>query len=117
MARKEFPPKTTPKVDPSKRREGSTAVIKRNKKGDLEATLKPDFGGISQASLRESRLQKAGTGDGTFKGGPAPRVGGKQTLIGKSGPLKSASKKVVRQSRRKPTGSPQARASQKRNRI
>lgn len=108
-----MPRKTEPKK--STATSGSKAQLSRDKKGNLKATYKPDYGGLSQETLRQDRRTKAGTGDGTFSGAPAPRVGGKQTMIGKSGPLKSATKKVIRQNRRKPTGSPQARASQRRN--
>lgn len=108
-----YPP-TEPKT--SGGTSGSPAELKRNKKGELKATLKSDFGGVTKKTIREDRSVAAKTGDRTFTGAPAPR-GGKQKVIAKSGPLKSASKKVIRQSRRKPTGSPQARRSQKNNRF
>ena len=113
--------KETPKVDPKPKKalgtSGSLAKLSRDSKGDLKATLPRDFGGVTNATKKADAAVRSQTGDRSFTGAPAPRVGGKQTLIGKSGSLKSASKKVVRQSRKKPTGSPQARASQKRNRI
>lgn len=109
-----YPP-VDPKPRPSEGKSGSGAKLSRDKKGNLKATLKKDFAGITQETLRQDRITKAGTGSGTYSGAPAPRVGGKQTPIAKSGPLKSATKKVIKQSRRKTAGSPQAKASQKRN--
>lgn len=108
---KKFPPE-----DP-KGTSGSAAELKRNKKGELKATLKKDFGGVTNQTKAADRAVRAKTGDRTFSGNPAPRTGGSQKMIAKSGPLKSTSKKVIKQSRRKPTGSPQARKSQKRNRY
>src|SRR5687768_4453812 len=124
MAKKNIDPKkkTSPKyppVDPkpnmSKGSSGPGAKLSRDKKGDIKATLPKGFAGITQETLRQDRITKAGTGSGTFSGSPAPRVGGKQAVIAKSPNLKSATKKVIKQSRKKPTGSPQARAAQKRN--
>lgn len=112
MAKKEkkFPPE-----DP-KGTSGSPAELKRNSKGELKAKLNKDFGGVTNATKAADRAARAKVGDRSFTGAPAPR-GGSQKMIAKSGPLKSASKKVIKQSRRKPTGSPQARKSQKRNRY
>ena len=63
------------KEDPkAKGRSGSKAVIKRNKKGDLEATKKPDFAGVTNETLREDRAAAAGTGNSFFSGAPAPRI-------------------------------------------
>lgn len=115
MKRKGTEPKGTnpPKTNPAKGRSGSGAKLSRDKRGDIVAHKKKDFAGVSSETLREDRKAKAGTGTGEY-GIAAPRVGGKQKLI-KSGPLKTATKKVIKQARRKPTGSAQARASQKRN--
>jgi len=116
MARK----KETPKVDPKPKKalgtSGSLAKLSRDNRGNLKATLGKDFGGVTNATKKADAAVRAQTGDRSFTGSPAPR-GGKQDVIAKSGPLKSASKKVIRQSRRKPTGSVQARKSQKRNRF
>src|SRR3546814_9235884 len=103
MARK-FPPdppkkKTDPKPS-GKVTRGTPAQLRRNKKGDLVATLDKNFGGVSKANLKESAKIKAGTGDGTFSGGPAPRVGGKQKLTAKSGPIMGGTKKQDRKSTR-----------------
>lgn len=111
---KKFPPTEDPKSGGTS---GSAAKLKRDKKGELKAELKKDFGGVTKKTIREDRAVAAKSGDRTFSGTPAPRVGGKQKVIAKSGPLKSATKKVIRQSRRKPTGSPQARRSQRNNRF
>lgn len=106
--------KVDPKIDPKSVRSGSGAVLSRDSKGNIKATLKSDFAGISQASLKESRQQKAGTGDGMFSGGPKPRVGGKQKLIAKSGNVTGGTKKMLKASKRrvnKSAASPQAKRS------
>lgn len=112
---KKWPP-TEGKIDPAKGKTGSGANLSRDSKGEIKAKLGKDFAGVTSKTMKEDRKVRAGTGDGTYKGGPAPRTGGTQKLI-KSGPIKSATKKVIRQSRRKPTGSPQARRSQRNNRF
>lgn len=112
---KKWPP-VDPKIDPKKVKSGSGAVLTRNKKGDIVATKKKDFAGVSTETLRADAKVRAKTGNRNFTGAPSPR-GGKQKTIAPSGNLKSATKKVIRQSRKKPTGSPQAKASQKRNRF
>lgn len=106
-------PKYPPTTNPAKGTSGSAAQPYRDSKGNLKAKIGKDFGGVSQETLKQDKAAKAGTGSGTYTGAPAPRVGGKP--IAKSSPLKSATKKVIKQSRRKPTGSPQAKAAQKRN--
>lgn len=117
MAKRKIDPKpkiTEVKPRYSEGKSGPKATITRDSKGKLKAIIPKNFAGITQETLRQDRMTKAGTGSGSYDGGPAPRVGGKQKLI-KSGPLKSATKKVIKQSKRKPTGSVQAKASQKRN--
>lgn len=109
---KKWPPtETNPKIKLGTG--GSGAKISRNKKGDLVARKDKDYYDTPemQAIVRKNKLKK---GDSTFDGASAPRIGGKQAIIAKSGPLKSAPKKVIRQAKRKPTGSVQARKSQKR---
>lgn len=102
--------KTDPKTDTPKNKGAS---VKRVKK-DLVATKGPDF--YFTPEMRANELKnKSKKLDRTFAGAPAPRVGGKQKTIAPSPNLKTATKKVIRQSKRKPSGSPQARASQKRN--
>lgn len=113
MRKKKFPPDPPAKKTEPKGTQGSAAKLSRDKSGNLRAKLDKDFGGVTKSTQKADREARAKVGDSTFTGAPAPR-GGKVKLI-KSGPLKSATKKQVRQSRRKPTGSPQARASQKRN--
>ena len=112
MAKLKYPPAN---INPSKGKTGSAAKLSRTKKGDLVAKRDKNYAGVSQSTMKADAKTKAGTGDKTFTGAPAPRGGGKQKLI-KSGNLTSATKKVIRQSRRKPTGSPQAKKSQRRNR-
>lgn len=108
---KEWPPKTEPVY--AKGKTGSAASLSRNKKGDIVAKKGKDFAGVSQATMKADAKTRAKTGDRTYTGAPAPQ-GGKQKVIAKSPNLKSASKKVIRQSRRKPTGSAQAKKSTKR---
>ena len=111
---KKYPP-VDPKPRPSEGKSGPGAKQSRDAKGNLTARIPKGFAGITQETLRQDRITKAGTGSGTFSGSPAPRVGGKQKPIASSPNLKSATKKVIKQSRRKTAGSPQAKASQKRN--
>ena len=95
---------------------GSKAVLKRNSKGTLKATYKSDFGGITQKTMQEDRLRAKGTGNGMYNGTPAPRVGGKQTMIAKSGAVKGGTKSMVKASKRrvgKSSASPQAKRSAK----
>ena len=103
--------KETPKAKMGSRREGSAAIIKRNSKGDLEATLKPDFGGITQETLREDRIRKAGTGDGSYGGGPAPRVGGK--VEARDGAVKGGTKKMISKAKRRARSSSASKAARK----
>lgn len=96
MAKKRGENPKTP--DPAKGVVGSKAIIKRNKKGDLEATYRSDFGGITQSTMKADRVRaKRPTDYGTV----APRVGGPQTPIAKSGPVVGGTKKMLRQSKRR----------------
>lgn len=103
--------KEDPKPKLGSRREGSAAIIKRNKKGNLEATLKPDFGGITQETMREDRIRKAGTGDGDYNGGPAPRVGGK--VEARDGAVRGGTKKMIRKAKRRARNSSASKGARK----
>ena len=58
-------------------------------------------GGVTQKTLREDRLRKAGTGNGMFLTGPAPRVGGKQKMIAPSGKVMGGTSKMLKASKRR----------------
>lgn len=122
MAKKKVDPKkakypptnTNPKITPGTG--GAPAKVVRNKKGDLEAIKGKDFYNTpeNQAIVRKNKLKK---GDSTFSGAPAPRVGGKQKMIAKSGPVKGGTKKMLSASKKrvnKSAASPQAKRSAKR---
>lgn len=110
-------PEDKKKKKKAARTHGSAAVLKRNPKtGELEATLKDDFGGVSKETIRDDRATAAGTGDGNFNGGPAPRVGG-EVKIKKDGAVRGGTKKMVRKARRrvrKSAASPAAKKSARR---
>ena len=91
--------------DPDKKKKasgtaGSKAVVKRNKKGDLESTLLDDFGGVSTKTIKDDRMASAGTGNGSFDGIPAPRVGGDRVQT-TGGPVRGGSVSQVRMARRR----------------
>ncbi|HEY0749812.1 MAG TPA: hypothetical protein VGD26_01575 [Chitinophagaceae bacterium] len=102
MAKKvKYPPTTTPKTNPAKGKSGSAAKLSRDSKGNLKATLKSDFAGVSQETMRQDRRAKAGTGDGTYNGAPAPRVGGKQKPIAPSGNVRGGTKSMLKASKKR----------------
>lgn len=55
---------------------GSGAKLTRNKKGVLSSTQGANYAGVSQNTLKQDRIAKAGTGSGSYAGNVAPRVGG-----------------------------------------
>lgn len=79
---------------------GKGAKITRNRKGDLEATKPKDFYRTPelQAGERKAKSKKL---DKTFTGAPAPRTGGKQAIIAKSGSVKGGSKAQLKQSKKR----------------
>lgn len=85
-----------PKEKKSGVRSGSKAVIKRNRKGTLEATRPKDYAGISGETLAEDRARMEG--DGTFGDAPAPRVGG--TIERRDGPVRGGTRRMIRRSKR-----------------
>lgn len=112
------------KIDtPKKKKEtlptkgGSAAVVKRNPKTKkLEATLAPDFGGVTQSTMKSDSKTRASTGNRSFTGAPAPR-GGKQAPITKSGNVKGGTKAQLKSSKKrvnKVQASAQAKKSAKR---
>ena len=103
--------------DPDKKKKasgtaGSKAILKRNKKGDLESTLLDDFGGVSASTIKEDRITRAGTGNGTYDGVPAPRVGG-LPIKPLSGPVNGGSKSQIRLARRRVRGNAASKAAKR----
>lgn len=97
------------------KRKGSKAKLVRDKKGNLTAIRKADFGGITDQDLRESRKMAAGTGNSYFSGGPAPRTGGSFQSQGMaSGTAKKASVKKAIKNIKKTAASPQAKKAARR---
>lgn len=87
----------TPKT-PDLTKGGSKAILKRNKRGDLEATYKSDFGGITQATMKADRARAKRPTD---YGIVAPRVGGKQKPIAPSGKVVGGTSKMLKASKRR----------------
>lgn len=112
---KKWPPETPiAKITPGAG--GTPATVKRNKRGDLEATKGKDFYRTPELQAAE-RKAKAKKGDSTFDGASAPRVGGKQKIIAPSGPVKGGTKSMMKASKKrvsKSAASPQAKRSAKR---
>lgn len=59
--------------------EGKGQVLSRNSKGVLSGTQGPNYNAVSNNTMKSDRKIASGTGNGSFSGGPAPRVGGTST--------------------------------------
>lgn len=113
-------------VDPKKKEtpkkkeipgEGAGAKRSRDSKGNLVSRKGKNFAGVSQETLRHDAKVRAKTGDRSFDGAPASRVGGVKKLIGTSGPVKGGTKSQVKASKKrvnKSAASPAAKRSAKR---
>ena len=55
---------------------GSGQIIKRGADGKLTATRTSTYAGISNQTMKDDRKVAAGTGNGSYGSGVAPRVGG-----------------------------------------
>jgi len=106
-------------INPDKKKakgtSGRGAKISRDNKGNIVADRSGNYGGVSNETLRQDRAVRARTGDGTYSGTPAPRVGGKAT--GKRLNVVGGTKKQIKASRRnvkKSAASPQAKLAAKR---
>lgn len=58
---------------------GSGQVLSRSKSGQLTATRTPTYNGVSNSTMKADRKTAAGTGNGSYGSGVAPRVGGTTT--------------------------------------
>ena len=106
-------------INPDKKKakgtSGSTAKMSRDSKGNIKADRSGNYGGLSNETLKQDRAVRAGTGDGTYSGAPAPRVGGKAS--GKRLNVVGGTKKQIKAARRnvkKSAASPQAKRAARR---
>ena len=106
-------------INPDKKKakgtSGSTAKMSRDSKGNIKADRSGNYGGVSKETLKQDRAVRAGTGDGTYSGTPAPRVGGKAS--GKRLNVVGGTKKQIKAARRnvkKSAASPQAKRAARR---
>jgi len=89
---------------------GSAATLSRDDTGVLHANRDANFGGVTDKTIREDRAAKAGQGDGSFHGAPAPHVGGdidESGAIAKGTSSKKLMIKAVKNAKRT-SASPQA---------
>lgn len=106
--------KTNVDDEPRAVKQGSKAVLIRNKKGNVVGRKEDaDYAGVGTQTLKEDRKYLAGKGNGQFSGGAAPKVGG-EAVATQGGVPAGGTKKMVKQSKmrvRTNSASPQAKRS------
>jgi|GEM_PF-4994535 len=67
-------------IDPKSKKgpvsQGVGQVLSRNSKGVLSGTKPANYAGVSNQTMKTDRKTAAGTGNGSYGSGVAPRVGG-----------------------------------------
>lgn len=66
---------------------GKGATVSRNSRGVLSSVQGSNYAGVSNSTMKSDRATAAGTGNGSYGSGVAPRVGG----TAKKGPGKVVS--------------------------